>query len=377
MKNYNYLFLLVLSILLININFACAEEKTSITSSIAVLIPLTGSSAEQGQWIKEGAILAEEEFNRNSKQKVKAIFEDTQGDSKTAISSYYSLFSKTKFPAVITYGSGVAVALSPLTNKDKVIQMGVATATPAYRSFDDYTFRNFPSAELDSAFVVNSILEKFKSNAVAIVSIQNEFGVASAKAFKELFLKKSGKIITEEEIEPNGTDYRSVIMRLKRKQAKVIYFPVYPLEGAIFLKQAKELGLEAQFIASAAIIGSKQFMEIAKGAAEGLVVSTAAPVFLEDQDHEIQKFVQAYKAKFNEEVNIQHIYAARSYDAFLILAKGIEKCGENTDCLKDYLFSVKNYHGTSGNLSFDRNGDVTVNFKLEKVVNGVFKPISF
>ncbi|MBP9837985.1 MAG: ABC transporter substrate-binding protein [Proteobacteria bacterium] len=343
-------------------------------ATIPVLIPLTGSAAEQGFWIRDGVALAEEEFNKESKLQVKAVYEDTMADPKTAISTYQSAVGRNSFSAVITYGSGVAVALSPLTNRDKIVQMGVATATPAYRSLSDYTFRNFPSAEIDSKFVVDAILETLNCQEISIISIQNEYGVASAKSVKDLFEKRGGRVLSSEEIAANGSDYRTTLLKLREKNPKVVYLAVYPIEGATLLKQAKEMGIKSQFVAGSAIIGSKEFLNIAKSGAEGLIVNTQEPAFLNEKNSLGQRFMKLYREKYQEEPNVQHLYAARAYDAFTLLAKGYEQClgSEEVDCLKSYLYGVKNYLGASGKISFDENGDIATNFVLEKIINGKF-----
>lgn len=371
---FNKYILGLLSVFLLQTSICYAEAKKEVPN-IPVLIPLTGSAAEQGFWVREGVSLAEEEFTKVSKFKIKAIYQDTMADPKTAISIYQSLFSSSKkFSSIITYGSGVAVALSPLANKDRIIQIGVATATPAYRSANDYTFRNFPSAEIDSQVIVDSILDTLNCNEISIVSVLNEYGLASSKSVKEQFEKRGGRVLSIEEIAVNGSDYRATLLKLREKNPKVIYLAVYPIEGATFLKQAKEMGIKSQFIAGSAILGSKEFLKIAKSGVEGLMVSTQEPAFLNENNSAGQSFIKAYKEKYKEEPSVQHLYAARAYDAFIILAMGHEKCKESkdVDCLKNYLYAIKNYPGASGEISFDENGDIAANFVIVKVVGGRF-----
>jgi branched-chain amino acid transport system substrate-binding protein len=263
--------------------------------------------------------------------------------------------------------------MSSITNKDQVIQMGVATSSPAYRSPDDYTFRNFPSADVDAAFLVKSILEKFNEKEIAIINVQNEYGVSSKKAVKDLFISKGGKVIFEDEIEPNGIDYRSIILKLKAANPKIVYFAVYPLEGAVFLKQAKSLGLSTTFIAGPAIIGSSKFMELSGNAAEGLIVVSTEPVFLKNKSTEIEEFNNSYLSKYGKRPSLEQIYAARAYDAFFLIANGIENClNSSSECLKNYLYKVRTYPGVSGEISFDKNGDVLSKFELEVVKEGQF-----
>jgi branched-chain amino acid transport system substrate-binding protein len=114
-------------------------------------------------------------------------------------------------------------------------------------------------------------------------------------------------------------------------------------------------------------------MELAGNSAEGLIVSTTVPTFLRDKNIKTENFNNSYFDKYNIKPSLEHIYAARAYDAFILIAKGLENCpSSSTECLKDYLYNIKNFSGVSGDISFDRNGDVSSRFELEIIKDGKF-----
>ncbi len=349
-------------------------QETSV--QLAALLALSGSATEQGEWIAKGLELGLEKAERTYGRKLGLLIEDTGGDPKTALSAYQSLRARAAFPVVFSYGSGVGVALTPVVNRDHVVQFGLATAAPAYRTPDDYTFRNFPSAELEARFLVRSIHEKLGTTKIGILQINNEYGMGSAKAFRGEFEQKGGTVLFEESIEPGNTDFKSTLLKLKSTPAQFIYLASYPTEGALILKQMRELGITAQVIASVAILGSKNFLELAGAGSEQLLVATSAPVYLGNTEPSVREFVDAYRQKYHDEPGVQHIFAARAYDAALLTAEAVQNCTTPTaDCIRDFLFSVKGYHGASGILTFDRNGDVDNKFSLQKIENGKFTAI--
>lgn len=356
------LFHCLFSLLILEMANASPEGERIL--SIGVLTPLSGGPAEQGRWVLQGAELAKD-FLEKSGVKIRLRVEDTQGDPKLAISAFRKLETDGRLDAVITYGSGVGMALSPLANQSKVIQMGVATSTPAYRSPEDFNFRNFPSAELEAAFLVQQAIKLNKTPQVAVVRINNEYGLGTAKAFAAQLEKSGGSVLLEETLEPSGSDYRPIIARMKSKTPGIIYLGVYPIEGALFLKQSKELGLNVPMIASVAILGAKNFFDLAGGGAEGLFVASSTPVFLENSSAHVKSFVDGFKRMYNEEPSVEQIYAARSYDALRIIAKADQSCPpHDSECLKEKLFSSELREGPSGDVSFDRNGDVLATFRL-------------
>ena len=83
----------------------------------------------------------------------------------------------------------------------------------------------------------------------------------------------------------------------------------------------------------------------------------------------VKDFVDMYQSRYNETPDNT---AANSYDALMVLAKGIEIAGEDPDKVKAALLEIKDFPGASGTFSFDKNGDVKKNIIIKQVKNGKF-----
>ena len=364
---------LILFAVIVAGGFAITKQKETKAITLGAILPLTGSGADQAEWIKRGFELALE----NSKSNIKIVYEDSGGDTQKALSAYKKLREQFVIPAVLTWGSGIGIALTPLVNEDKVIQMGVATAANAYGTPNDFTFRNFPKAAQEADFISSAVLGALNTKDITILKINNDYGKSSADSFKEQFVQKGGRVAAEEVFAPNTTDFRTHLAKLKSLSPKLIYLATYPKEGGLLIKQARELGLSSRFIASVAILGGKEFFDIAGGAAEGLVVVTSMPPFsATSEDIAISDFVEKYRKKYGENPEPQQLYTARAYDALKILETALKLCNADTACLRDELFKVQNYKGVGGTFSFDRNGDVSAEFNLQQVKNGKFVPLA-
>ena len=358
-------------LLVILVVFGFVNKIQTSNVQILALLPLTGGSSEQGEWVKNGIQLALNELEKDRGSKIDVIFEDTQGDPKNAIAAYTKIKSLNEIPAVITWGSGVGMALTPVVNNDKVLQVGVATAIDAYSTPDDYTFRIFPSAHQEAEYMSKQVYEKMGYRNVVILNINNDYGNSVAKAFKESFEKMGGSVVMNQAYDATNKDFRTILSKINNYKADMIYLSSYPGDGALMLKQARDLGIKLPVVASSAVLGGSSFFEIAGDAAEGLVFSSSVAPLNSMSSPELQKFVQAYTDTYKVKVGPQQLYAARGYDAVKILAKAFKKCDTDTACVKDYLFSVQNYDGASGKVSFDKNGDITSDFNLQVFRKGV------
>lgn len=367
---------IIVLVLLVAGGFALSRQKTGEMIKIGVILPLTGSGQDQGEWVKRGLELALEETRaERSGARIELLYEDSKGDPKLAVSAYQKMRLEYTIPAVITWGSGVGLALTPLVNSDKAIQMGVATAVNSYSTPDDFTFRNFPRADDEAVFLSEAVLQKLGVKELAILKINNDYGQSSARAFKDAYTQRGGRVLTEEVFTPNDTDFRTQLTKLKALSPQLVYLAVYPKEGGLVLRQAKEVGLTSRFIASVAILGGREFFDIAGRNAEGLMVVTSAPPFNgQGRSEAVDSFVSAYTKEFGENPGPQQLYTARAYDAFKVLAAAFVQCGDDTICVRDRLFEVKDYEGASGQITFDRNGDSRAEFNIQVVKNGQFVP---
>lgn len=356
-------------IVILSITSSALAEKPLL--NLAAIVPLTGNAADQGEWARRGFEIAKEELEAAPLGQVRLTYEDSKGgDPATAVQAYKSLISRGKPIAVITYGSGVGMALSPLVNSDHIIQMGIATATPKYTSLGDFTFRNFPSATLESDFLSNSLVEKMDIRELSIIHINNDYGVGTAGALKAAFERHGGTVVSQESFDSGTTDFRPILLKLKQHGCKMLYLAVYPTDGALLLKQMKELGIGCQVIASVAAIGGTDFFSIAGDSAEGILVSSS----IVDTKH---RFLGHYLSKYPGESPAQMIYAARAYDAVELIHLAASRCTTvDPACIRDQLFKIREYPGASGTISFDASGDIKTDFALFRVVGREFRMVS-
>ncbi|HLC49112.1 MAG TPA: ABC transporter substrate-binding protein [Candidatus Andersenbacteria bacterium] len=348
------------------------EKQINDPIKLGVILPLSGSSGiDQGEWNKRGLELALEDVDQDNNS-IELVYDDSRGEPKTALIAYSSLRDRYNTPVVFTWGSSIGLALSPIVNKDHVVQMGIATAVPSYTSNGDFNFRVFPSSNLESEYLADTLINKLHVGQIATIKLNNDYGIGAENSFKEHYEKQGGQIITQETLEPGATDFRAQLTKIKNANPEFVYVASYPKEGGLLIKQARELGIRSQFIASLAILGGKEFFDITGSSAEGLTVVTSTPVFSENANPEAKKFADAYKLKYNEEPGPQHQYSARAYDALKIIYSLIQQCSTDTECIKSELFKVKDYKGAGGTISLDENGDIVSNFYLQVVRNGKF-----
>jgi len=364
--------IIIIVIIVLVIIFYKPTSKETI--KIGAILPLSGSNSVYGELSRRGIDIAVEEINANGEvdsDVLKVIYEDSQSKSEPAIAAFNKLVSIDNVKIVLTEVSSVALAISPLANENKVIQMDIGSTTPKYASKDDYTFRTSINAYFFAEAMSRKLLDK-DIKKLAILYINNDWGIGYKDKFKESFIKE-GEILIEENFLPDSLDFRTQITKIKEKNFPAMLLISHIKETSRLLNQIKELGLNVSIYSDVYSVENQEIIDIAKEAAEGIIY--IAPKFdTERKDRTFQDYKEAYQKKFNE---IPESLSAQAYDAIKILVKAIKQCNysDNTTCLKDELYKVKNFSGVSGNITFNKYGEIEdkpVMFKIIK--NGEFVP---
>lgn len=348
----SFLLLLVLIFSLIYLN---KNKKTSEqTVTIGSIVPLTGETAIHGIRVKHGIELAVEEINRTGGidgKKLEVSYEDSQCDPAKATASAYKLLSEGIQVLLGPQCSSEAMAVAPIAEENKILMFASIASVPALSNAGDYIFRNSESGSMHGTQMADFVYKKLNIKTVAILYINLDNGIAYKDSFKDTFESLGGKIVAIESYEKGNTDFRTPLTKIKIAKPELIYIGGQAAEHAI--KQIKELGIDSK-IASMNGIEVPELWQVAGDAAEGVYFTSSAFDPL-NKNPQIQSFVKEYNKRYEEEVEA---FSANGYDATMLIAEGLKKCGENPTCIKDYLYSTKDYPGVGGSISFDANGDV-------------------
>jgi len=371
-KSSVFLIISVVVASLMVFSFGCAKKEEK-EIKIGAILPLTGEGAKYGDAAKKGINLAVKEINSAGGIKgktVQIIYEDSQGDPKAGVAAMQKLVITDKVSAVIgDLLSSVTLAIAPIANKNKVVVLSPASSSPKLTDAGDFIFRNCPSDIYEGSIMANYAYQKLRFQKIAMLYINNDYGIGIKDVFKNNFTKQGGTIVAEEAFDQNATDYRSQLVKIKQVKPEAVYLIGYKENGYI-LKQAKEMLIKTQFL-STVTFEDPEILKIAKDAAEGVIYSASS--FDPKSDRKvIQAFVNSFKSEYNQDPDI---FAGLSYDAMKIMSLALAQGNYTGEGIKTALYAVKNYPGIAGETSIDANGDAVLSPILKTVQNGEFIPI--
>ena len=367
MENINrmgriFLFFLLVSVAFINLG--CDNSSEGIT--IGVIMPQTGVLSEPGKNMLEGIQLAVYEYNNicnNPRQKIKLIVEDSRSNSKDGVSALNKLIHQDKVKLVIgDLSSDVFLACAPIAERNKVVMISPGASNPAVRNAGDYIFRDYLSDEFDGTIMANYLFFRMSGRKVALVNVNSDYGIGVVNAFEKEYTRLGGSVIFKGSFLPGTTDFKSMVIKIKKASPDVVYLVGNPAENGYFIRQLRNNKIYLPITGNLAF-ENNDFITVAKGTFDSIIYSTAA-YDLTDESQVVQSFLRAYIKCYNKTPNME---AGLGYDVVNIIIHCLRETEFRVDMVKDKMYTVKDFPGVTGNTTFDKYGDVMKDIYIKRM----------
>lgn len=376
MKFKKLLSVMAVSALAMGLFTGCGGEEKAADQNVVkvgVFLPLTGDNAAGGELELRGIKLANQLHPEVLGKKVELVVADNKSDKAEAASVAARLIEKDKVSVLVgSYGSSLSMAAGNIVKENKVPAVGTSCTNPQVTANNDYYFR----ACFIDPFQGKVMAEYAHQNGfkkVAIVQeVSNDYSVGLAKFFREEFVKLTGdenSIVDVANYQTGDKDFTAILTNIKALNPDAVFAPGNFTESALLVKQARQLGIDAQFMGGDTW-ETQEFIDVGGKDVEGVALSTAFDREKASTE-EAKKFLDAYTKEYNGEPSA---LTAMAYDAYLIAVSGIEKAGTATDTVKirDAIAATKDLECVTGMTTLDENGDPIKGVVIKTVKDGRF-----
>lgn len=335
-------------------------------------IPLSGSSADIGPSMKNGAQLAIDEINAKGGvlgRKLELRAEDDACDPKTAVAAANKLVAANVAVSVGGYCSGATLPTLPVFDRHTIPMI-----IPAANS------NQLVAQHLKHVFLINGTGSQQATAAAAWLAKEGAKRVAVmddntsySKDIADLTWAKlgapgaPGKAI-EEAVNPGESDYSPNVTSVLKSNPDYIYWTGYYQEGGLIIRQFRQAGYKGKFLIGDGSVDPK-LVSIAGGAnAEGVYATmTQTPQTTPGADG----WIASYQKRFN---SVPGPYSTQSYDAVRVAAEAIRKAGSTDgDKVGAALEGLDGFPIFSGPLKFTPDHTLSSGgFVILVVKNGAF-----
>ncbi|MEO7403493.1 MAG: ABC transporter substrate-binding protein [Burkholderiales bacterium] len=328
---------------------------------IGVTQPLTGAFAASGNYVTQGAKMAEEDINRAGGvlgRKIQLVVEDNKSNPTETVATAEKLIAKDKVPVMMgAWSSTLTLAVMP-----KLMEYGVpmlvetSSSGKITTSGNPWIFRISPTSEMEAkAFA--PIAKQLGIKKVDFLSTNNDFGLGAAKEFGDMLAAAGVQIGARETMDPKATDFSAQLAKIKASGGDTLLVTTAVEQITLVLKQAKEQQLKTRIITTGGSNSPDQLIQQAGEAANGsmhLVFFTPwFPEAVKNPDL-AKKFVADWNARKHNVGGLTEGF--RGYDGITTIVAAIKAAGKAEPAAIQKAMWGVNVKGINGDIAFIKQG---------------------
>jgi branched-chain amino acid transport system substrate-binding protein len=363
----------------------CPAQAFKGTYKVGAVFSVTGRTSFLGDPEKKTAVMIAEQINAaggiNGK-KLELIVYDTEGDSTKANLAVKKLITQDKVSAIIGPSlSGTSLAVLPLAEKHKIPLVSCAASYKIVHNKETgkpykWVFKT-PQTDTMATEAIYTHLFRRGLTKIAIMSVTSGFGASGRSELIRLAPTYGINIVADEKYGPKDTDMTAQLTKIKGTAPQaIVNWSVGPTQVTV-LRNWRDLGMSSIPFYQSHGFGSRKNIELAAGAAEGVLCPLGACNIAElltpyDTQYQVtMQYLKNYKAKYNEPLSS---FGGHAWDALHMVAQALAAVGPDRAKIRDYLeTNIKGFVGQHGVFNYspnDHNGLTKEAFTMVVVKNG-------
>jgi branched-chain amino acid transport system substrate-binding protein len=334
---------------------AAAQDKVI---KIGALLPMSGPGSYFGAQDRQGVDLALEQINRTGigGYKLDVKYEDSSCSPLPATQAAKRLLEQYKPDVVIGEEcSDATLAIMPLMDQAKVPFLNAGSSSiKITEPGNPWTFRIMPNEVMQGVDIATNAYNRLNARTAVLLYENTNAGIGNAKVFGDTFTKLGGKVLADIGFGRDINDFTAIATRVAGL-GKIDVIPTYTLEGqGLKITQAlSQAGVTkgggGQAIQLGTIWLPFGFEQKAGKAALGYIrIVQFDPT---DQRAAVRGFIDAFKAKYNQDPTHLHAHA---YDQIALIADVVKRGGKDAKSIRDGLAETKSFAGITGSVEFDK-----------------------
>ena len=334
---------------------------------------LTGKEASLGQSSNKGTLMAIDDLNAAGGvlgRPLLLVTEDTQSKPGETATVVKKLISRDKVIALLgEVASSRSLEAAPIAQAAKIPMISPASTNPKVTETGAYIFRTCFIDPFQGPVMARFARERLRAKRVAlVVSTSSAYSIGLAKFFREAFVANGGTIVLEQKYSEGDKDFKAQLTAIKAAGVDAVFNPGYYNEGALIVRQARDLGLTLP-IFGADSWEAEALIQLGGKAVEGAYLcSHYSP---EDPSPRVQNFVAAYKQRFGSTPDSN---ASLGYDSVLVLVDAIRRAGTTErDALREAIATTRDFMAVTGKITIDSERNASKNAVIVQVRNGKFE----
>ena len=332
-----------------------AGLQASAQIKIGAVLSVTGPASFLGDPEKKTLEIYVDEINAKggvNGQKLQLIVYDDAGNAENARTFATRLVEEDKIVAMVGGSTtGSTLAMIPVFEDANIPFISLAGAIQIIEPVRKWVFKT-PHTDKMACEKIFADLKHRNLTTIALISGTDAFGKSMRDQCVAVAPKLGITIATEESYGPRDSDMTPQLTNIKNKAGvQAVVNPGFGQGPAIVTRNYKQLGITLPLYQSHGV-ASKQFIELAGPAAEGVRLPAAALLIADKlPNNDPQKpVVVNYSHKYQEKTKqAVSTFGGHAYDGLMILVDAMKRAKSADKAkVRDEIEKTKGYIGTGG-----------------------------
>jgi branched-chain amino acid transport system substrate-binding protein len=335
---------------------ACAQVKLGAVLSVTGPASFLGDPEKKTLEMYVDAINAKGGVNG---QKLQLVVYDDGADANAARTFATRLVEEDKVVAMVGgTTTGATLAMMPVFEEAQIPLISLAGAVQIIEPVRKWVFKT-PHTDRMACQKIFADLKQRNLTTIALISGTDAFGKSMRDQCVAVAPQAGISIAHEESYGPRDSDMTPQLTNIKGKAGvQAVVNPGFGQGPAIVTRNYRQLGIALPLYQSHGV-ASKQFIELAGPAADGVRLPAAALLVAEKlPDNDAQKpvvvaYTQTYQQKTGQPVST---FGGHAYDGLMIFVEAAKRAGSfDTAKVRDEIEKTKNFIGTGGIVNMSPN----------------------
>jgi len=361
-------------------------QYASAQIKIGAVLSVTGPASFLGEPEKKTLQIYVEAINARggvNGQKLELVIYDDGGDASNARTLATRLVEEDKVVAMVGgTTTGSTLAMMPVFEDAGIPFISLAGAIQIIDPVRKWVFKT-PHTDRMACEKIFADLKRRNLTTIAMISGTDAFGKSMRDQCVAVAPKAGIKIAAEETYGPRDSDMTPQLTNIRNKAGvQAVVNPGFGQGPAIVTRNYRQLGITLPLYQSHGV-ASKQFIDLAGPAAEGVRLPAAALLVADKlPDSDVQKpvalaYARTYRQKTGEAVST---FGGHAYDGLMILVQAMERAKSADKAkVRDEIERTKGYVGTGGIVTMsptDHLGLDLTAFRMLEIKNGDWTLVS-
>ncbi len=381
-------------------------ERTTGSQVIGLMAPLTGSYAEYGRSMVEGARLAIK-YLADDSTTLELIVKDTQGDPVNAAKAAVRLAREEPLAVIGPLRSESSVGAAVVLNEENIPMITPTASENGIASLGAYIFQISPAIDRLGQAMATYAVNELGITEFAVISPDDAGGIAVSKAFIQTVYRLGGEVVSTSYYRQGETDFKQQIRPLRefllmkteeqlaageidstayidldeidpefpdsvvlidREEWPVglggLFLPGYPDELKLLIPQVRYHIIRPQFLGADGWDSEELIREVKRYVGNAVF---ATDFHAGSDEVNWVEFANAYTAEFNHPPDK---VAALTFDAVALILTGLRHVDPSPEELRKYLNNIEKYQGVSCMITFKGTGRANNEIRIYSINEG-------